>query len=226
MQHQKLLLVFAVACLLAVFVESGRSMVVELDVRGDRSAQLKIWLPANARTVMRQKLVKMKTAIERAFPGKVKADTLFRDARIMNPALLLSVKDLKILQDSLNCIDFYSSQSFFKRKYYLKLLLNPKLLQSSFFVRLEQEGIDLHFLSELTANDPDMTLMIRMPGKSYRSDVEHTEGYHVVYTSIPNLQRQGRAVTLQSAAFIPSAYVSVFILLLLMVGLGIKFVLR
>ena len=115
------------------------ALTVDVHVMRDKSAEIFVWLDMPASADEKEALLEIRDAINARYPFQLAARPIENDPKFRNEGISLRVNDLRILQDSLNCMDFSFSKSFFKEKFYMKVMLNPGLLNSEFFSEVRKK---------------------------------------------------------------------------------------
>ncbi len=200
------------------------SMVLDLDLNSDLSVNAIFWLNQTSNDFSAEQLLKIQNTINQSFPGKIYATAILNDRNYQNIGIQLKANHIEILQDTLNCIDFSATKSFFKEKYYLKLLLNSKIFHSNFFYLLKQQGIGQKLLDRLVKKDDILKININFPGSYRQTYLKSDNDLYIYQSNFHHLARSGDVIELNSSRFLPEVYITVFSALAGLILLFIRFI--
>lgn len=208
--------------LFVVFHSSSRAMTIEISVKGDQSAEIYLWLEKTAGDDEKNALVVLGNSIRLAFPDHISVEHIVYHPVYVNEGLEISVSNLNDIQQKLNFLDYHYSSSFFKQKYYLKLLLNPQMFQSVFFEEITQNGFDKSKWQHLKQPETILEFLLRFPGICSATNLEKNSGGYRYQITRADFMQCGGVIYFESYRFIPRVYLTIFLILLVLTVVLLK----
>jgi len=210
-------IVWSVIILISSGVCISFASTLEIDVHRDLSVRLLLRLDYPANNSQKEKIRLVSRTINRCFPGRISARVISREAGNLYDGIILDVQDVNILMDTTNFVDFSSSRSFFKEKYYLKLLFNTGVFDSQFFTILKRENINVGIFKNILDRGNYLDIRVRLPGKCVETNMTEEGGYYYrIYWNGENHLQQ--YILLTSYRFFPEVYLTILLLILILVG--------
>jgi hypothetical protein len=148
-----------------------------------------------------------------------------KSVKYPDPGLNIRIEDVRLLQKVLNFIDYHRSKSFFKEKYYFRILLNSGMLESDLFIPLKKskklaEKFDLMFTKNTIID-----FQIKFPGKCTFTNMSKINGDYIFQVNYRDIKSRGTLITFESVRFIPSVYLAVLIILFFLIFLLGRYIL-
>ena len=190
---------------------------LKIDVRRDLSLKLTLQLEYPANNRQKENIRLLSRTINRVFPDRIFARMLFREKGDLYDGIILTVQDINVLMDTTNFVDFSFSRSFYKEKYYLKLLFNPGMFYSQFFTLLNQDNVNAGVFESILDRGNYLNILIRLPGKCTRTNMEKLEnGYYFkkIYRVRENYHQQ--YILMSSYRFLPEVYFTLILIIIVL----------
>ncbi len=189
---------------------------LEIDVHRDRSVQLLLRLDHPANGGQKEKIRLVSHTINRCFPGRISTRVISREEGNLYDGILMNVRDVDILMDTTNFVDFSYRRSFYKEKYYLKLLFNRGVFDSRFFTILKQENINPAVFKNILDRGEYLNVRVRLPGRCTETNMTEKNGeyYYTVYWD--GKRSSGQYLLLTSYRFFPEIYLTVLLIILIL----------
>ncbi len=157
----------------------------------------------------------IRDVINQRYPDEMRASTFFEGQGKQYPAIKLDVQNIQDFQDTLNFLDFKYKKSFFKEKYYMKIILNPALLESKFFKVLDDEGVEFSRFDQLLSGYQFLYLHVFFPGRCVATNMNHDGSGYTYRISLQEFNSRGGMVYFQSSHFISLVSITILGVLLL-----------
>lgn len=133
------------------------------------------------------------------------------------PALHFKIINLQLIQKTLNFIDYHRAKSFFKEKYYFKMLLNPRMFDSELFLSLKDNQILNDNFYRLGGSDPVFEFRIKFPGRCISTNMVQENNHFFFKADYQTIITRGTLITFESSRFIPSVSVTMITVLFLLI---------
>ncbi|HFE63844.1 MAG TPA: hypothetical protein ENK14_05435 [Caldithrix sp.] len=197
-------------------------MTIEILVKSDRSAEIYLWLEKTAGEDEKNALIVLGNSIRLAFPDRISVEHIAHHPVYVNEGLKMNIDNLNEIQQKLNFLDFRYSSSFFKQKYYLKLLLNQQMFQSAFFEEIAQNGFDKSKWQHLKPPEAVLEFVVKFPGICSATNLERTAGGYDFKISHADFMQYGGVIYFESYRFIPRVYITVFLIVVVLTVMLLK----
>ncbi len=133
------------------------------------------------------------------------------------PALHIRITNIHLIQNSLNFIDYHRAKSFFKEKYYFKMLLNARMFDSKLFSSLKNNQAFTANFNQFFGPDPVFMFQIEFPGRCISSNMKQENNHFFFNADYQTIISRGMLITFESARFIPSVSITMITLLFLLI---------
>jgi len=142
------------------------------------------------------------------------------------PVLQIRILNLQQIQNSFNFIDYHRAKSFFKEKYYFKMLLNARMFDSELFTPLKNKKHFLEQFNRLLGPDPIFEFQIEFPGRCTTTNMNRENNHLVFRTDYRTINSRGTLLTFESSRFIPSVSITMIALLFLLILILGRYIFR
>ncbi|GAB4379829.1 MAG: hypothetical protein Kow0042_29570 [Calditrichia bacterium] len=198
------------------------AITLEIELQSDQSAFIYLWLDSPATTQQKQLIGNLSQILNRNYPGNIRAELLSDYDTTPGDGMRIQVKDFSFLHDPLNCIDFRFDRSFFKHKYYLKILLNPQIFQSKIFSLMADEGMEIGSFQCLLLPHGQLEIWLQFPGECVETNMKLREKEYYYIITYEAFQKYGGNLLYRSARFIPRVYLTVFFLIIILLAIATR----
>ncbi len=205
---------------------SAPAVTVELNIHHKHKADIQLWLNGSANARQKQLLKRVENSINQHFENELSAAAIFDDPDFINDGMRISVKDVRVFQDTLNFIDFRYTRSFYKEKYSLKLLLNSRIFQSRFFESLKSKDLDENLLNQIFENEKALRFFCTFPGSCTQTNMQKVDGKYTYDMNLREFNKAGGVIIFRSSQFFSEIYWAVFGILIILICLIARFTLK
>ncbi|MEJ2536966.1 MAG: hypothetical protein P8048_07930 [Calditrichia bacterium] len=133
------------------------------------------------------------------------------------PALHFKISNLQLIQKTVNFIDYHRTKSFFKEKYYFKMLLNTRMFDSELFSSLKSNQTFIDNFNRLFGPHPVFEFRIKFPGRCISTNMLQENNHFFFKTDYQTITTHGTLLTFESSRFIPSVSITMITVLFLLI---------
>lgn len=210
--HYGLMLIF----LIAGFRQIPAAVTVDLTVPGDTTLTVTIRLAEMSPSDRKIVLEKASRYLAVPFPGRDRLLTV-EPPEENPPQKIVFHLNLRQAPAYLNFIDYDYRKSFFKEKYYLKLIMNPAVFQSRIFKEIGFSDRDKSSLIHYFSGDPDFFMTVALPGKCRETNLRPSPAGYYYRLSPQDFQNKTAVLFIRSSRFIPQVSITIYAILLTLI---------
>ncbi len=209
-------------CILFPLLAELPAVTVEIDLRPDHSAKLSFLLAAVANPQQQMLLQNLGREINANFAVTMTASVISGETGHSNSGLQIYLNDVRHLRSICNFVDYHFSKSFFKQKYYMKLLFNEQMFRSKFFQTLRDSGDSQPDYSSLFGGENLLFVCMTFPGRCLNTNMKEDDHGFYYEMSYETILKHGDAVIFDSYRFTPETYLTVLLILAVLAGILIR----
>lgn len=199
------------------------ALSIDLELKKDHSLTIVIWAESQSAKI---DLKKLQSVINDGFVNSSISSTIIKSPEYIEEGLKIRIRNILSFQDTLNFIDYQYSRSFFKEKYYFRLLLNSRIFQSEFFNILNHRKVLEDLLFRLAKDHFFLDIRLKAPGRCVFTNMTTVGDNYIFKTGYQDFRSLGEIIIFQSSRFIPSIYLTIFFLLFLLVFILFMYIIR
>ncbi|MEJ2049834.1 MAG: hypothetical protein P8Y60_08350 [Calditrichota bacterium] len=195
---------------------------VDMQVNRDQSIEIHIW---DNEFKSGNIFTELQSFILTAFKNSGCKIKKIESTNYPDPGLNVRIDDVRLLQKVINFVDYHRSKSFFKEKYYFKLLLNSGMLESDLFIPLNKSRELAKEFDMIFNSNTIVDFEIKFPGKCTFTNMKKINGDYIFQVNYRDIKSRGTLITFESVRFIPSVSLTVLIILFFLIFLLARYIL-
>ena len=195
---------------------------VDMQINRDQSIEIHIW---DNEVKSGNLFTELQSFILAAFKNSGCEVEKIESVNYPDPGFNIRIDDVTIMQKVLNFIDYHRSKSFFKEKYYFKLLLNSGMLESDLFIPLKKSRELAKKFDMIFNPNTIVDFQIKFPGKCTFTNMRKINGVYIFQVNYRDIKSRGTLIAFESVRFIPSVSLTVLIILFFLIFLLGRYIL-
>jgi len=201
---------------------NSMAISVDMQINRDQSIEIHIW---DNEVKSGNLFTELQSFILAAFKNSGCEVEKIESVNYPDPGFNIRIDDVTIMQKVLNFIDYHRSKSFFKEKYYFKLLLNSGMLESDLFIPLKKSKKLAEEFDQLFNKNTIIDFQIKFPGKCTSTNTRKINGVYIFQVNYWDIKSRGTLIAFESVRFIPSVSLTVLIILFFLIFLLGRYIL-
>lgn len=185
-------------------------LILDIALRTDHSVCITLQWENEDRTGQQSQIDTLRAVIGRVFPEQIKVS----GSGMGHEEISVIIPDIRWLQRNLNCLDYRISASFFKEKYYFKLLLNSDIIESAVFRSVLNDDVETEHFIPLFLDIEALQIICHFPGRCLSTNMRKLDGSYFYHSPYSRIMSRGDMVMFESERFIPKVALTILLILL------------
>lgn len=198
------------------------ALTVEIGIQENEGIDFKCLLNRPATEQEKRVILQICTLLNTDYGDTLCALPLINDPDFVEEGIGIKGVNEKFLQRNLNFLDFKRRRSFFREKYYLKVIVNREIMNSIFFQKIDERLHGLIDWPGFLKGDSQLNLIVRGPGRCLKTNMDEKNDYYLRQIYLSDFAAGTRFIMFESIRFFQQIYLSIFAILLILVSLAVK----